>query len=603
VIDSRDADTLWHLFRERVRRSPEAIAYRDYDPGSSRWRDHDWRTIADRVDCFRAALAREPLRPGDRVAILVPNGIDWVCLDVAAHACGLVVVALYPHEAAASNSYILSHSDARLILLDTEARWQALARFHAQFPALERVWIREQPAGAQTEAGAPVVRGLADVLAGTDAPPPEHPAAPGDLATLIYTSGTTGQPKGVMLSHFALLWNAEATAHIVPPLRSDVFLSVLPLAHAFERTVGYYLPMMGGCAIAYARSPQDLPEDLKILRPTVLLGVPLLYERVAASIRARTATSIIKKSLLRLTTAVGWRRFEAAMHRGSAGIVVRLLWPLLKRLVAGPVLAAFGGRLRIAVSGGAPLDRDVSRLLVGVGLPLVEGYGLTETAPVVAANSLDDNLLGSVGRPLQGVDVKLGRDSELLVRSPAMMAGYWKAEHETGKALDADGWLATGDAGAIKDGRVFLTGRLSDMIVLSIGETINPNVVETEIIRDPLFAQAYVSGDGRPYLVAVVVLDDAEWRCFAADNGLDPERPNQTPGKAQVLARIAAALADLARHAQVRAVHLTLQPWTIADGLLTPTLKIKRAPVGRLFSKEIQDLYAEEMEPSLPSTA
>lgn len=594
VIAACQAGTLWGLFCERVRRSPEGIAYRDYNLNERLWRDHNWRAIGARVDRFRAALAQEDIKVGDRVAILLPNGIDWVCLDLAAHASGLVTVGLYPHETAASNAYILGHSDARLVLLDTAARWQSLWLLRSEFPLLKRVWVRDVDAGSGVPTADPIVRKLADILASAPEPPLPHPAGPGDLAALIYTSGTTGRPKGVMLSHFALLWNVQATAAIVPPRRDDVFLSILPLAHAFERTVGYYLPISGGSTVAYARSAQDLREDLVAVRPTAMLGVPLLYERMSAAIRTRVAGSFAKRSLLRIAAAVGWRRFEAAQHRANAGLEVWLLWPILKRYVARPVLAAFGGRLRVAASGGAPLNHDVARLLVGLGLPLVEGYGLTEAAPVVAMNGLDDNLLGSVGRPLQGVEVKLAPEGELLVRSPSLMTGYWKDDAETARALDPTGWLSTGDVAAIEDGRIFIRGRFREMIVLSIGEKINPNVVEAELTRDALFEQAMVVGDQRPFLVAIIVLNADAWKRFAADKGIDPERPNRTESKIEVLARIKPSLAALPRFAEIRAVHLTIKPWTIEAGLLTATLKIKRDVILKLFAKEIEALYGEQ---------
>jgi long-chain acyl-CoA synthetase len=591
AIAASQAGTLWGLFCERVRRSPEGIAYRDYEPDDGDWRDHTWRAIGERIDRFRGALARENVRTGDRVAILLPNGIDWVCLDLAAHAMGLVTVGLYLHETAATNAYILGHSDARVALLDTEVRWQSLEPLRSQLPLLERVWIRD--AGSATPSIEPIVRKLVDVLANAPEPPLPHPAAPSDLATLIYTSGTTGRPKGVMLSHFALLWNVQATAKIVPPRRDDVFLSILPLAHAFERTVGYYLPISGGCTVAYARSAQDLREVLVAVRPTAMLGVPLFYERMSAAIRTRVAGSFAKRHLLRIAATVGWRRFEATQHRGNAGLGVRLLWPILKHYVAMPVLAAFGGRLRVAASGGAPLNRDVARLLVGLGLPFVEGYGLTEAAPVVAMNGLEDNLLGSVGRPLQGVEVKLAAEGELLVRSPSLMTGYWKDDAETARALDPMGWLSTGDVAAIEDGRIFIRGRLGEMIVLSIGEKLNPNVVEAELTRDPLFEQAMVVGDQRPFLIAIMVLNADAWKHFAADKGIDPERPNRAESKIEVLARIKPNLATLPRFAEIRAVHLTMKPWTIEAGLLTSTLKIKRDVVLKLFAKEIDALYGE----------
>ena len=593
VIAARQAGTLWRLFCERVRRSPEGIAYRNYDPIAKNWCDHNWHTIAARVDRFRAALAGEELEAGNRVAILLPNGIDWVCLDMAAHASGLVAVGLYPHDTAASNACVLGHSEARLVLLDTEARWQSLWPFHSEFRSLERVWIRDVGGGPAAPATKPIVRKLADVLANAPEPPLPHPAAPSDLATLIYTSGTTGRPKGVMLSHFALLWNAQASTAIVPPRRDDVFLSILPLAHAFERSVGYYLPMMGGCTVAYARSAEDLREDLVAVRPTVMLGVPLLYERMSAAIWTEVAGGFAKRALLRIACFLGWRRFEAAQRRASPGLAARLLWPMLKQYVALPVLAAYGGRLRVAISGGAPLDQGVARLLIGLGLPLVEGYGLTEAAPVVAANGLDDNLTGSVGRPLQGVEVKLTPEGELLVRSPSMMTAYWKDDAETARTLDPTGWLSTGDVAEIRDGRIFIRGRLREMIVLSIGEKVNPNVVEAELTREPLFEQAVVVGDRSPFLVAIIVLNAEAWRRFAADNGLDPEQPNHEVSKIAVLARVTPLLAALPRYAKVRAMHLTLEPWTIEAGLLTPTLKVKRDIVQRMFAREINALYAQ----------
>ncbi len=597
VIAARQAGTVWGLFCECVRRCPAGIAYRDYDPIAGTWCDHTWHTIAARVDRFRAALAQEKLEAGDRVAILLPNGIDWVCLDIAAHASGLVVVGLYPQDNAARNAHILGHSKARLVLLDNEARQQSLWPFRSEFPSLERMWIRDAGAGSATPTSEPVVRKFADVLANASEPPSPHPAAPSDLASLVYTSGTTGKPKGVMLSHFALLWNAEASAAIVQLRQDDVFLSVLPLAHAFERTVGYYLPMMAGCAVAYARSPQDFRDDLIAVRPTVMLGVPLLYERMSAAIRTNVAGSLAKRTLLRIAAFLGWRRFEAEQHRASPGLAARLLGPILKHYVAAPVLAAFGGRLRVAVSGGAPLDQDAARLLIGLGLPLVEGYGLTEAAPVVAANKPDDNLPGSVGRPLQGVEVKLTPEGELLVRSPSVMTGYWKDDGATARTVDPMGWLSTGDAAEIKDGRIFIRARLKEMIVLSIGEKVNPSTVEAELTRDWLFKQVVVVGDRRQFLVAVVVLNPDAWKRFAAEEGLDPERPNHALGKNALLARVASLLAALPRYAQVRAVHLTLEPWTIEAGLLTPTLKVKREVVQRMFAQEIDALYAEYAAP------
>ncbi len=598
LIDPKEAGTLWGLFCERVRRSSDTIAYREYDGLAQCWRDHSWRMMAARTDRFRAAFAKEGLQPGDRIAVLLHNGIDWVCFDMAAHGQGLVVVALYPQDSTADQAYILAHSDARLALVDTWARWRALQGAPIRLSALARVWIREPAGDAGAQAKDGLVREFADVLEEASGPVPEPDVEPTALATLIYTSGTTGRPKGVMLSHAALLWNAVAVAAVIPPRPDDVFLSVLPLAHAFERTVGCYLAMMGGAAVAYARSPQHLVEDVKTIRPTVLLGVPRLFERIHAVILARGEANWIGGALLRLLASLGWRRFQAQTHAGGRlGLAARLILCLLDRWVGAPLLAAFGSRLRVIVSGGAPLDQVAARFLIGVGFPLVEGYGLTEAGPVVAATAFEDSVPGSVGRPLPGVEVKLGEADELLVRSPSLMMGYWKDKAETAHAFSDTDWLATGDIAEIKDGRIYIRGRLKEIIILSIGEKINPSLIEAEMARDALFQQVAVIGEGRPFLAVLAVLDPERWARFAQENQLAPDQPNSPAAKELVLARLAVRLATVPRYAQIHAVHLSLVPWTIDAGLLTPTLKVKREVLQNRFGDEIEALYAAHRPP------
>jgi len=593
IIDCNQAVTLWGLFCERVRRSRDRIAYRDHDRVSGTWRDHTWGEIAKRVDGLRSALARSGLSTGDRVGLLLPNGVDWICTDLAVLGSGLVVVALYPYDSAANIAYILGHSGARLLLLDTQARWKSLLVHNAEFPTLQQVWFCDNSTRPIEHTVGPIEIRLADVIAHGGPVPATPDTGPTSLATLIYTSGTTARPSGVMLSHFAILWNAEATATVIPPRPSDVFLSILPLAHAFERTLGYYLPMMGGSTVAYARSAENLAEDLLANRPTVLLGVPRLYERIFRTIRAQAAGSVIKFLLLRWTTALGWRRFEASQgRRAKLGLAARLILPLLERRVAVLVQEAFGGRLRIAVSGGAPLDPNVQRALLGLGLPLVEGYGLTEAAPVVAATSPDDNLPGAAGRPLRGISVKLSQQGELLVRSPAVMKRYWRDDAKTAQMLDPNGWLSTGDLAEIREGRIFIRGRLKEMIVLSTGEKLNPNIVEAEIMRDPLVAQVAVVGDGKPFPAALIVLDRQQWARFAQRVGATFDKPNRPVIRTRVLARIDRLLADMPRHTRVRAVHLSFEPWTIEEGLITPTFKVRREALQRRFSAQINELYA-----------
>lgn len=593
VIRAAEARTLPGLFLERIRRSPGSIAYRDYDRAAGLWRGHTWQAMGERAARFQVALQDHDLVPGDRVAILIPNGAGWVASDMAAQGVGLIVVPLYAHDSAANSASILGHTGARLALVDTAERWQALSSHASEFPALQHVWLAEGAAPASESTGHPRVSMMEAVVPPHAGPLEVTGADPKGIATIIYTSGTTGRPKGVMLSHFALLWNAEAGARFVPPRPDDLFLSVLPLAHAFERTVGYYLPMMGGSTVAYARSVQDLREDLLTIRPTALLAVPRLFERIHAAVLSQAAKSPARQRLLDVTLAMGWRQFEARQGRGRPlGIAQNIIWRLLDRQVAARVRAAFGGRVRVAVSGGATLPENVARFFIGLGVPVVEGYGLTEAAPVVSTNSLEDNLPGSVGRPLHGLEVKLGANGELLVRSPAVMSGYWKDEAATAKAIDPDGWLSTGDLAEIKDGRVFIRGRLKEIIVLSTGENVNPVMLETELEKDTLIKQAMVVGDNRPFVAAFLVLDDENWKAVAAANSLDPSLPNGEQARAIILNRVSERLKDVPRYAQVRAMHVTLEPWTIAGGQLTPTLKIKRKALEAAFQDDIGALYA-----------
>lgn len=583
------------LFQDRVAASRDAVAYRQFDHCSAAWRDHSWQDIADRVTHVRAALHSEGLNSGDRVAIALPNGIDWVAVDLAALSLGMVVVPLYLHDSPAGMAFILKHSGARLVVVDTAARWQSLLPQRADLTELAHVWIRDELDAKNATSVQPRVATMAEALGRANRLPSSSPTDADALATIVYTSGTTGRPKGVMLSQRALLLNAMAGAKVIPPRPDDVFLSCLPLAHAFERTVGYYLPMLGGSTVVYARSIELLAEDLRQQRPTVFLGVPRLYERACAAIRSKAQHNWLKRGLLTFTARAGWEDFEAGHGRAQKlGSVKRRLWSILDRSVGMQVRAAFGGRVRVAVTGGAPLPVDVSRFLIGLGLPLVEGYGLTEAGPVVASNSVDDNLPGSVGRPLEGVEVRISQKGELMVRSPSMMLGYWQAVATTADAIDQQGWLHTGDLAEIEDGRVFIRGRLKELIVLSTGEKLVPTEVEARILRNPLFENVLVIGDGRPFLAAVLTLKNEHWAALARAEGIPVEEPSHDNARAEVLRILEKELEDLARHAHVRAVHLTLEPWTIANGLLTPTLKAKRGPVQEKFATEIAALYSQD---------
>ncbi|MDA3785502.1 MAG: AMP-binding protein, partial [Deltaproteobacteria bacterium] len=422
-------------------------------------------------------------------------------------------------------------------------------------------------------------------------------ADPQELATIIYTSGTTGRPKGVMLSHRNILSNAEMVQQVVPAREDDLFLSFLPLSHSFERTVGYYVPMMAGAQVAFCRSVQELAEDLRTIRPTVLTSVPRIYERIYGRLHEDLQEKgRLARFFFRTTVETGWSLFEAAQGRAApAPLCDRLLWPLLQAMVADKILARLGGRLRLAVTGGAPLHERVARLFIGLGLPLVQGYGLTESAPVVSANSLTDNLPASVGRPLPGVEVKIGKENELLVRSPSVMIGYWQRPDAFRRAVDAEGWLATGDAVEIDaQQRLFIRGRLKEIIVTSTGEKVAPADLEMAITEDPLFFQAMVIGEARPYLAALLVLERTAWQELCHALHKDPDDPDLLTSphvKDLVLKKIAARLARFPSYGQIKAVHLSRDSWSLKDGLVTPLQKLRRQEMEKHFTREIAALY------------
>ncbi|MEP7295264.1 MAG: long-chain fatty acid--CoA ligase [Burkholderiales bacterium] len=596
AIDLASITTLADLFSCRVAASPQAEAYREAD-SAGQWHSVSWHAAGERVARFARALGRMGLPRGARVAILLPNGLDAVCIDQAVLAQACVPVPMHAIDNPASIAYILADSDAVLLVAGSEAQWRAIEATRVALPALQQVVVlRSDAPGA---AGAVPVSILSEWLAASAAaaePASQRPTAD-DLAALVYTSGTTGKPKGVMLTHANIVANVKATLQRVAPSAGDVFLSFLPLSHTFERTAGYYAPIAAGCCVVFARSIELLADDMKAVRPTILVSVPRIYERVYAKLQALLAGSALKTQLFGAAQAVGWRRFCRAQQLPVEGLVPAfadaLVWPLLERLIARPLQAQFGGRLRVAVSGGAPLSQAIAHCFLGLGVPVVQGYGMTETSPVVAANAPDDNDPATVGRPLAGVEVRIGDNRELQVRGPGVMRGYWKRDEDTANAF-AGGWLRTGDQAAIEGGRIRILGRVKEIIVTSTGEKIAPADLELAITADPLFEQAYVFGDNRPFIAGIVVLGRAAWEQLAVELHLDAGAPTSLQAavaREAALQRINELTRGFPHYAQPRAVALTLEPWTVENTLITPTLKLKRNNLAARFALLIEQLY------------
>ncbi|RMA62173.1 long-chain acyl-CoA synthetase [Acidovorax sp. 100] len=605
--DIASVQTLPQLLAYRAARTPNAEAYRAFDPTTQSWMSLTWEQAAGRIATWTQALVALQLPPAARVAILLPNGLNAMCADQATLAAGGVPVPLHAIDNPGSIAYILADCEASMLIVGQAEQWEKIRAVGTPFPALRAVVITDDdtstfaPTAASVDG--PAVGSLAQWLAGAGAAPAPTPPGADDLAAIVYTSGTTGKPKGVMLTHRNVVGDVKAVLDRIAPTVDDVFLSFLPLSHTFERTGGYYLPIAAGSCVAYARSVAQLAEDLKTIRPTVLVSVPRIYERIQAKLLEKLSPTPWKMQLYEAAQSKGWARFCAAQGLAAptpdassqaAGWMAALPWPVLQALVAKPLLAQFGGRVRVAVSGGAPLSPTIAKCFLGLGLPLIQGYGMTETAPVVSVNALDDNDPACVGKALPGVEVRIGDNHELQVRGPIVMKGYWKRPEDTARILSTDGWLGTGDQADIVNGRIYIKGRIKEIIVTSTGEKIPPGDLELALLADPLLEQAFVVGENRPFIACVAVLNPGEWQRLAADLGLNPQAAdslNHPSVHRAVLARIEKNTASFARYAVPRTVHLTLTPWTIENTFMTPTLKLKRNNLMAHFAEAIEGMY------------
>lgn len=597
LISLEAAQTLDGMFVQRVKRSPKRIAYRQILRSGDATEDFTWAEMGVQVARWRKALAAERLKPGARVAILLRNCPQWVMFDQASMLNGLVTVPLYTDDRADNAAYILQDAAVRLLLVQDAGRWKRLAKAIVGNEDLLRVVIFDASDEARRlQQSDPRVVVAEDWLPNDGGELMQREADPHALASLVYTSGTTGRPKGVMLSHYNMMSVAHAGLTMLDVYQEDSFLSFLPLSHTLERTAGYYLPMMAGAQVAYARSVAQLGADLQMIRPTLLIAVPRVFERVYLRLQEQIDKGpFYVKWLFHLAVFVGWGRFQRQQKRAGWN-PLHLLWPLLDKAVARKVSARLGGRLRAAVSGGAALSPEVARRFIGLGIPLMQGYGLTETSPVISVNTFDSNDPASVGIPVRGVKVRIGDDNELLVHSPGVMLGYWNNHAATAAMIDSDGWLHTGDQARIENNHIYITGRLKDILVLSNGEKAPPGDMEMAIALDPLFEQVMVVGEGKPYLSALVVLNSELWPSLAREYGLDPEQVESLSQQKLVndmLARVRFALKDFPGFAKIRRLGLLLEPWTVDNGMLTPTLKVKRNQVQTLCAEHIAMLYED----------
>ena len=594
VIKPEEAKTLHGLFNLRANKDPQKTAYRYFDHQQSKWCDYSWQESLHLIDQWRKALLKNGLKKGDAASLMIHNCPEWIFFEQACMAEGIISVPLYPNDRADNIAYIVNEAEVKIILIENHLQWSIIKSAWEEFENAPTVISLRKIEDEQPLLTLHIAEQWLEDAKDHALNDTTHEPNPKSLATIVYTSGTTGRPKGVMLSHWNILSNAYSGLSSVMVYEEDLFLSFLPLSHTLERTVGYYLPVMSGSTVAFARSVPQLAEDLLQIKPTVLVSVPRIYERVYSKILQQLEhKSPIAKKLFQLTTDVGWAKFEYEQGRRSKPWQL-IFWPLLDKIVASKVRDKLGGRLRFTISGGAPLPEKVSRQFIALGVRILQGYGLTETSPVISVNRLESDYPASIGQPLPGIQVRIADNGELQTQSESVCLGYWKNEAATRELFTDDGWLKTGDLARIENNHIYITGRIKEILVLSNGEKVPPVDMEIAIALHPLFEQVMVIGEGKPYLTAIIVLEPEQWKQFANELSVDPEEPaslHNKDVKKVVLDLICECLCDFPGYAQVREVTLSLEPWTDGNFFLTASLKMRRATLLKHFEHEIEKMY------------
>jgi long-chain acyl-CoA synthetase len=589
-------DTLNKIFYGGVDRFVGQEALRFKRAGA--WQSLSYREVEQQVARVAAALRAWGLNPGDRVAILSENRPEWVVTDYATLGLGGVVVPVYPTLPADQVAFILRDSGARMIFLSSGAQAEKVRLIRDQLPSLERV-ITFDPPGADSPAE-PMTR----LLETTESDLPwlhelrkrSLGVAPGTLATIIYTSGTTGVPKGVMLTHGNIAATIAASKQhgALPVEPGQVALSLLPLSHIFERACDYYL-WDNGVTIAYAESIQAVPANLLEIRPQVMVSVPRLFDKVYTKVMN---TPGLKGRLLHWAGRVGGAVVDARLGGRRASLWVRAQYRLADLLVFRKIRHLMGGRLTSMISGGAPLSPAVARYFLAAGLPIREGYGLTETSPVLAANRPGAVRLGTVGLPYPGVEIRIAETGEILARGPNVMQGYWNNPEATAQALDSEGWFHTGDVGEFDpDGFLRITDRIKDLIVTAGGKKVAPQPIEGRTTLSPFVAQAIMVGDRRPFPAMLILPDFDRLIPWAEEHGIaDTSRAglSREPSVRELLEReTLGRLQDLATFERPKRIAILTEDLTVDSGLLTPTLKVRRRIAEHRFRDVIEALYAE----------
>jgi long-chain acyl-CoA synthetase len=557
------------------------------------------REVERRVRHAAIGLGTLGVRRYDRVAILAENRPEWAITDYACLTTGVTDVPIYPTLPPDQIAYILRDSGAVAIFVSTAEQAAKIASIRSQLPSLLHVISFDEvgPSADMTLAGleqrgaaAETPQTVADYRAGSEAVEPD------DLATLIYTSGTTGNPKGVMLTHNNIRSNVEATRDLFRVEPGDVALSFLPLSHIFER-MGDYLMWTTGVSIAYAESLDTVPVNMVEIRPTMVFSVPRLYEKMYARVLQNALSGgLIKKKIFFWARDVAEKWADVKLAGGEPGGMLARKYALAQKLVFSKLKARTGGRLRYFVSGGAPLAPEINKFFYAAGLLILEGYGLTETSPVIGVNTEDHFRIGTIGRPVAGVEVKIAPDGEILARGPGIMKGYYNNPEATAEVMDEEGWFHTGDIGELRDGYLAITDRKKDIIVTAGGKNIAPQPVENLVKTNKFVSQAVMIGDKRRFPSMLIVPNFEQLEAWAKRKNFiwtDRTQLIRMPAvHAKVEEEVLGMLGGLAQYERPKKIALLEHDFSLERGEMTPTQKVKRRVVDKNYKDVIDAIYA-----------
>ncbi len=601
MLDVRASTSLPAMFMDQADRMADQPFLWGKSGGA--WRSMSWQAVASSVLALAAGLEALGLEPGDRVALVAENRAEWAIADLAIMAAGAISVPAYTTNTVADHLHILDNSGARLVIVSTRQLAERVLAAASRADRAPTVIAMEPPPLSQSPGvelqSWDAVMAMGRRNGGDDAIRRRIAGLRrADTACLIYTSGTGGVPKGVMQSHGAILHNCRGAMEVLKELGlgDNVFLSFLPLSHAYEHTAGLYFPIAIAAQIYYAESVEQLAANMAEIHPTIMTAVPRLYESMRARIlKGLARVGRLRRYLFLAALDLGTRRIERGGRLGPLDSLADLV---LERLVRDKVRARFGGRLKAFVSGGAPLSPEVGTFFLALGVRVLQGYGQTESAPVISVNRPGRIRIDTVGPVIDDVEIRIADDGEIQVRGELVMQGYWRDPETTAAAIDADGWLRTGDIGVVDpDGYVRITDRKRDIIVNSGGDNVAPQRIESFLTLQPEIAQAMVHGDRRPHLVALVV-PDRDWaEGWARAQGRDPSPaslihdPDFRREMARVIDRVNAQLSPVEK---IRRFLLTAEEFSVENGTLTPTLKIRRHKIRESFAVSLEGLYEDK---------